>query len=231
VNTEVWKATGEARVFRPSYSVHRRGVGCLPDRSSRKNETKSMNSIQSKLWLCLFLSALTTNAFAQKVKVGYDKSVNFSQYKTYTWAEPAMPPTRPMLYATVVGSVEEELKNRGLQRADKNGDLVLIPAGGIEYGISTAAGTPMLPTYGGPPASLDATMWTGAAGAANLTSSYVPQGTLQLQFVDRSTNKVVWNGTVSEKLDVENKKQSLDRIYKAIAKLVKQFPPKGTSPR
>jgi hypothetical protein len=182
-----------------------------------------------EIWFGLLLFAVATTAFAQKVKVGYDKSVDFRRYKTYTWAEPAMPPTRPMLYATVVGSVEEELKNRGLQRADKNGDLILIPAGGIEFGISSAAGTPMLPTYGGAPASIDATMWTGAGGTANLTSSYVPQGTLQLQFVDRSTNKVIWNGTVSEKLDVEKKKESLDRIYKAIAKLIKQFPPKAAS--
>jgi hypothetical protein len=87
----------------------------------------------------------------------------------------------------------------------------------------------MLPTYGGAPASVDATMWTGGGGTANLTSSYVPKGTLQLQFVDRSTNKVIWNGTVSEKLDVENKKKSLDRIYKAIAKLIREFPPKAAS--
>jgi hypothetical protein len=192
-----------------------------------------MSKIRSKVWSELVLSALvlfalSSTAFAQKIKVGYDKSVDFSRYKTYTWAEPAMPPTRPMLYSTVVASVDDDLKNRGLQRVDKNGDLTLMPAGGIEYGISSAAGTPMLATYGGPPASVDASMWTGAGGTANLTSSYVPQGTLQLQFVDRSTNKVVWNGTVSEKLDVENKKESLDRIYKAIAKLIKQFPPKAS---
>jgi hypothetical protein len=133
-----------------------------------------------------------------------------------------------MLYSTVLASVDDDLKSKGLQRVDKNGDLTVIPAGGIEYGISSAAGTPVLATYGGPPVSVDASMWTGAGGTANLTSSYVPQGTLQLQFVDRSTNKVVWNGMVSEKLDVENKKESLDRIYKAIAKLIKQYPPKAS---
>ena len=72
-------------------------------------------------------------------------------------------------------------------------------------------------------------MWTGAGGTANLTSAYVPKGTLQLQFVDRSTNKIVWNGTVSEKLDVENKQKSLDKIYKAIAKLIKEFPQRSQS--
>ena len=186
-----------------------------------------MKKIRSQLWFHLFLSALASTAFAQKVKVGYDKSVEFSRYKTYTWTEPAMPPTRPMLYASVVGSIEHELKNRGLQRTDKDGDLILIPAGGMEFGINNAAATPVLSTYGGTPASFNATMWTGSGGTANLTSPYVPQGTLQLQFVDRSTNKIIWNGTVSEKLDVENKKKSLDRIDKAIAKLITQFPPKA----
>jgi NADPH:quinone reductase-like Zn-dependent oxidoreductase len=192
---------------------------------------KRMNSIRSTLWVCLFLFALATAAFAQKVKVGYDKSVDFSKYKTYTWAEPAMPSSRPMLYAMVVDSVDGELKDRGLQKTDKNGDLILIGAGGIEFGINAAAGTPVLNTYGGQPPSLNATMWTGAGGTSNLGASYVPEGALQLQFVDRRANKVVWNGTVSAKLDIENKKKSLDRIYKGIAKLLKQFPPKGASPK
>jgi hypothetical protein len=37
---------------------------------------------------------------------------------------------------------------------------------------------------------------------------YVPEGTLALTFVDRPSNKVVWCGTVTEKLDIENKKKS-----------------------
>ena len=56
---------------------------------------------------------------------------------------------------------------------------------------------------------------------------YVPEGTLVLTFVDRTSNKVVWSGTVSEKLDIANKKKSLELVDKAIAKLLKQFPPKG----
>lgn len=117
----------------------------------RENQEEGMSKIQKKIWPCLVLFALSSAAFAQKIKVGYDKSVDFSHYKTYTWAEPSMPPTRPMLYSTVVASVDDNLKNNGLQRVDKNGDLTLNPAGGIEYGISSAAGTPMLATYGGPP--------------------------------------------------------------------------------
>jgi hypothetical protein len=55
---------------------------------------------------------------------------------------------------------------------------------------------------------------------------YVPEGTLILTLVDHSSNKVVWTGTVTEKLDIEKKDKSLERIDKAIVKLLKQFPPK-----
>jgi hypothetical protein len=166
---------------------------------------------------------MATTSLAQKVKVGYDKSVDFSRYKTYTWAKPTMPISRPALYAVVEGSIDEALTSKGLKRVEKDGDLVLISAGGIEYGVGSAAATPIPSTYAGVPVSFDATMWTG--GSANLTNTYVPKGTLQLQFVDPHTNKILWNGTVSEKLDSQKKKESMERIQKAVTKLIQEFPP------
>jgi hypothetical protein len=188
-----------------------------------------MTSISRISCAWLLLAGLITSASAQKVKIGYDRSVDFSRYKTYTWAKPTMPVTRPLLYEMVVGSIDHELTNRGLQRTDQDGDLILIGSGGIDVGINQAAGTPILPTYGGAPSSIDATMWTGAQGASISSATYVQEGTLQLQFVDRTANKLVWNGTLSEKLDSTKKQDSLNRIDKGITKLLKQFPPKGAS--
>src|SRR6478609_1463698 len=185
-----------------------------------------MNFELIKLWAFLLIAVIPgTNGFAQKVNVGYDKSEDFSRYGSYTWAEPEVSPSRPLLYASIVGSIDHELKAKGLARTDSGGDLTLIPAGGMEFGLSSAAGTPIMPSYGGAPPAIDATMWSGATGSSNLTSSYVPEGTLVLSFVDRQSNKIIWAGTVKQKLEVENKKRSLDLIDKAIAKLLKQYPP------
>jgi uncharacterized protein DUF4136 len=178
------------------------------------------------LWIYLLILASSIMAFAQKVKVGYDKGADFSKYTTYTWVEPSPPPSRPLLYLSIVGSVDYELKAKGLTRVEKDADLLLMPAGGMEYGMNVAASTPVSPTYGGPPPAIDSTMWTGAGGFSNLMAPYVPEGTLALTFVDRAANKVIWTGTVSEKLDMENKKKSLEVIDKSIVKLLKQFPPK-----
>jgi len=175
--------------------------------------------------ICLLMASLSLSSFAQKVKVGYDKQTNFLNFKSYTWAEPAMPPVRPLLYESIVASIDSQLKTKGLVRVGKDGDLTLIPAGGLDFGFNVAAGTPILPTLGGPPPMIDATMWTGATGPSNLMAPLVSEGTLMLTFVDRSTNKVIWTGIVREKLDIERKDKSLQLVTKAIGKLLKRFPP------
>jgi len=180
-----------------------------------------------RLGTWLLLAALPLNAWAQKVKVGYDKGADFGKFKTYSWAAPAMPVTRPMLYDSVIGSVDAELKAKGLTRVDGEGDLILVPASGMEMSVNVAVGTPILPTYAGPPPTIDATMWMGATGPSNLMAPYVPEGTLVLTYVDRVANKEIWTGSVKEKLDLQNKMKSLERVQKAIAKLLKEFPPKS----
>ena len=187
-----------------------------------------MTTARTGVYTLLLLTGFATGLFAQKVKIGYDKSADFSKYKTYSWADQTMPTTRPLLYTMVVGSIDTELEKRGLQRVDKDGDLILASRGGIEFGTNAAAATPILPTYSQPPYALDSTMWTGDTFAVNRTSIYVPDGTLQLQFVDRVANKIVWNGLVCQKLDMEKKSKSLELVNKAIAKLLRVFPPKNS---
>jgi hypothetical protein len=184
-----------------------------------------MNLHRSGFWISLLLTGLATSVFAQKIKVGYDKSVDFSRYKSYTLAEPGVQPTRPLLYASIVGSIDHELTSKGFARTQSDGDLILVPAGGTEFGLNQAAGTPISPTYSGPPPALDATMWTGAGGSSASMAMYVPEGALELEFIDRRANKVVWSGTVTVKLDIERKTKSLELIDKSIVKLLKGFPP------
>ncbi len=181
---------------------------------------------QRQLWMSLLLIAVVYPAFSQKVEVGYDKTIDFSRYRTYTIPKPSMQPTRPLLYSTVMGAIYNELKAKHFEATDSGGDLILIYTGGMEFGINVAGGTPILPTYSGPPLSVNATMWTGAAGPDNLrTAPYVPEGNLMLTFVDPHTHTIVWSGTVSQNLDIEQKNDSLKRVEKAVSKLLKKFPP------
>jgi len=180
---------------------------------------------RNKLCIGLLVAALAISAPAQKVKVGYNKSVDFSKYKTYTLAEPATPPARPMLYATLVTSIDAEMNSKGFQRVEKNGDLTLQLAGGVDFGISVSGDTPLVSSNNGPPPAINATMWTGAGGAQGALQPAIPDASLELEFIDRSANQIVWSGTVTQALDMERKDKSLDLAIKAVTKLLKPFPP------
>lgn len=165
------------------------------------------------------------SCFAQKVKVGYDKATDFSKFKTYSWTEPALPPVHPVAFEAVVARADVELRARGLTKVSNNGDLILTPTGGVDFGFAGVASTPILPTYSGPPPSINGGMWTGATGPST-AGTYVPEGSLVLTFVDRTKNRVVWSGSVKQKLDLQQKHKSLELIDKAVIKLFKGFPRK-----
>ena len=176
-----------------------------------------------KLCTYLLLGLISTTGFAQKVKVGHDKSVDFKKFTTYSWAQPATLPGSPTLYETVVASVDHQLESKGLKRTEDDADLILTPAGGMDFGFAGAASTPIAP-YGGPAAAYNPTMWTGAGPTSAAT--LVTEGTLVLTFIDRINNKTVWSGSVKQKLDVYDKRKSLELADKAVIKLLKQFPSK-----
>lgn len=185
-----------------------------------------MNCSRPLIYAALVLS-FAIQAFGQKVKIGYDKAADFSKYRTYTWAKPQTNPERPVLYDYVVKAVDAELRTKGLEKTESSGDLTLVPAGGIDYGSNLQAGTPVLPVYGGgPPPSMNATMWTGAQPALGSSGPITAKGNLTLEFVDRQSNDVVWNGSVTQALDPTQKQESLILAEKAVVKLLKKFPPK-----
>lgn len=177
---------------------------------------------------CLLVSVCTIseNALAQKVKVGYDKSVDFSRYKTYTLQQPPTPPNRPILYASIAGSIKNELEAKGLASVEKEGDLTLIATGGLDYGLPSATNVTSDSDPRGQAPQVDVLLWAGFKPPPGSAGKSLPDGTLELTFVDRATNKAVWSGIVLQKLDPAKKEQSLQRIGTAINKLLMEFPSK-----
>ncbi len=151
-----------------------------------------MRNERGSVLAVLIVAVITASAFGQKVKIGYDKGVDFSKYKTYTWAKLDHPLERPQLYKTAVATIDQDLDAKGLTKVDANGDLTLSASGGIDFG------------YNMPPSpNMNTDMWYGDTGAPILLAPLLAQGSLILQFVDRSDEKMVWRGTVMQKLDLE----------------------------
>jgi hypothetical protein len=179
-----------------------------------------------KLQTLLWIGILSATCFGQKVKVGHDKTVDFSKYKSYTFHVPEAT-GRPFLYMTVVSSIKTEVEAKGLTSVENDGDLTLTANGGFDYGSNSDMGlTPDSCTNCKAPL-VDPMDWTGKMGPPGSSGTGHPKGVLELIFVDRASNKVVWAGTVEQKLDPEKKQKSLEKAQAAIKKLLVEFPPKS----
>jgi hypothetical protein len=187
-----------------------------------------MRSDLRKLQVLLIVVALFIPwGFAQKVKVGYDKSADFSKYKTYTLKLPPAPNSRPLLYASVVGSIKNGIESKGLTSMDEGGDLTVIAAGSLDYGLNSDI-NPLADTCANCQApQVDVLKWAGFKPPPGSAGKPQPKGTLKLDIVDRATNKEVWAGMVVQKLDAEKRDESLQKIGAAIEKLLAEFPPKA----
>ncbi len=163
--------------------------------------------------------------FAQKINVGYDKSVDFSRYKSYSLQIPEAT-GRPFLYMTVVSTIQSEVESKGFARQDTEGDLVVRANGSLEYGLNSDIGFTSDSCRNCKAPLVDPMEWTGKMAPPGSSGSPLPKGALELIFVDRVSNKVVWAGTVMEKLDPEKKEKSLEKAHAAIKKLLMEFPPR-----
>lgn len=187
-----------------------------------------MNSGMRKLQLLLVVATLSvTYCFAQKVNVGYDKKADFSKYKSYAVQKPATDPTRPILYAEIMGTIKNDLEAKGISSVPQDGDLILIATGGFDYGGGSDADLLSDSCANCQRPLVDPQDWTGKIPAPGPSGISLPKGTLKLTFVDRATNKVVWTGTVTQKINPDKKDQALQRVHAGIDKLMGEFPPKG----
>jgi len=178
-------------------------------------------------FLAVVVMLSTPCCFAQKVKVGYDKTVDFSKYKSYTLREPVVTPNRPLLYASIVSSIKNDLGAKGITSLKKDGDLTLIATGGFDLGMESDSELLSDSCKDCQRPLVDPQDWTGKAPAPGPSGMALPKGTLKLTFVDRANNKVVWTGTVTQKLDQTKPEQSLQKLDTAVNKLIADFPPKA----
>lgn len=180
----------------------------------------------------MFAAIIIPPVSAQKVTVGYDKTVDFTAYKTFSLQPPANPPSRPLVYASVIGTITDELQAKGLRNANKDSNLILIASGDIGYGLSPNPNLLSDSCSNCQTPLRDPRPWAGSPPPVFGTSGKpAPKGTLQLTFIERTSNKLVWSGTVVQKLNEDKKEESLQRIAAAIKKLLAEFPPGGGEQR
>jgi hypothetical protein len=149
-----------------------------------------------------------------QVSTDYDPAANFSQYKTFSFMP--MGKIDSITAGRIETAITLALQARGLQKAPATGDLqISVRARRSHEKVITSVG------YGGYGWGRG---WRGGMGTTTVQN--VPVGTLVVDLVDASANKLVWQGMATDTIDPSSTgREKQDELNSAMAKLFAGYPP------
>ncbi len=153
---------------------------------------------------------------AQDVTSNYVPGTDFTKYKTYKWIviEGAEQPDQ-IVDAQIKTAIDSVLSGKGFRKV--TGDPADLYVG---YQVAVQQER-QWNAYGG-----GGLRWGGGMGTA--TSSTISIGTLALDMYDSAAKALVWKGQATKTLDAgASAEKRQQNIQKAMAKLLKDFPPKA----
>jgi hypothetical protein len=185
------------------------------------------SAIFGLLLFCLLLLMSISTARAQDVTVDFDKSVDFSKLKTYSWTS-GIAAQNYLIDQQIRARIEEHLATKGLRQIKEGGDLGVLYISAVETDVQVSTsswvstGNWMTPITSG--ISIKSQMWN------------VEMGRLVVCLFDASGKILLWRGTARTRLSDRSTKQNPGeamkedarkvegKIRRAVEKMFRQFP-------
>jgi Domain of unknown function (DUF4136) len=158
----------------------------------------------------LLLTAVTLTA--QDVRYNFMPKTDFSKYRTYKWVKIGDAHPDQIMDAEIKQSVDSQLAAKGMTKTDSdNADLYIGYQRAVDQEVQwNAWGTRAF-----------------GSGMGSWTSSTISIGTLVLDMYDPGREQLVWTGQATKTIDPSsNPEKNLKNLDKAVAKLLKNYPPK-----
>lgn len=167
--------------------------------------------------LCL-LAMTAGSALAQKVTTDHDRSVNFTQYKTYRWLKE--PKTQnPLMRQRIIQEINDALQARGLRLVTTE-DADLAVAAHVATRDERTLNT-FYDGFGG--------RWRfGGFGFATTTENVYEVDTLIVDIFDSKTRQAIWRATASKSVS-GNPEKNTKSLSKAVDKMFEKYPPSPAS--
>lgn len=175
--------------------------------------------------IMLFLLSAGT-AGAQDIRYNFDKSADFSRFKSYKWVDlKGASRLNDLAERQVKAAVDAELAKKGLTRIDTdNADLYI----GYQAGIGQEKQFTSFSSDWGYGGGWYRGGWYGGHGMSTTTgqTSTIYTGQLALDMYDSSNHTIVWRGVASKTINPKAKPDKQQKnLNKAVAKLLKKYPP------
>ena len=177
-----------------------------------------MKALATAVAVVLLLPAL---ALAQKTSFDFDKSADFSKFKTYALKD-GTKVGDPLVDNRIVAGIESELGAKGLKRNDAAPDIVVVYHVAFDKQKDITAYNSGYGGYG--------YRWGGGWGTTNVRVNEILVGTLVIDVADANKKEVVWRGMGVKEVDTQAKAEKRDKnIAGAVKKILANFPPKQKS--
>jgi len=174
-------------------------------------------------WLMVVAATLMgAAAFAQDVKVDYDRDADFSALKTFS-VKIGTSWNNPLGEERFVKEFEQALTEKGWAKVDANPDALVVLHGATEVKrtLNTFYSGSGMGGYG-------AYGWRGVGGvgmgSATTTESEYLVGTLVADIFDAKTKKLVFRGTATDEVS-DKPEKNIKKMEKVTSKMFKNFPP------
>ena len=185
------------------------------------------------LFSALGLLVVASYAFGQDVRYNFDKSTDFSRFKTYKWVTLKGATTaNDLANKQIRNAVDAELAIKGLTKVDDDSANLYI---GFQAGIGQEKQFTSFSSdwrYGagwGYGAGWYRGGWYGPAGGMSTTTgstSTIYVGQLAVDMYDSTNHDLVWRGLASKTIDEKAKPEKQQKnLAKAIKKMLKNYPP------
>jgi hypothetical protein len=165
---------------------------------------------------------------ADTVKSDYNHQASFAQMHTYSWGD--VKTSNPLYVDRIKQAVNQQLQAKGWQLVPSGGDTTVFATGNVrnEKQIETMY-SGLGPGWGG------GWGWRGwgwgaggGFGTATTTTRNQPVADLVIDIFTTSNKQLVWRGMIQRAVSDKTEK-NIKNLDKDVAKLFKDFPPKGES--
>jgi hypothetical protein len=186
-----------------------------------------MMRVSSLVLPVLCVLTASSPAVAQDVRFNYDKSANFTSFRTYKWVDiKGATKLADLPERQVKAAVDAELARKGLTKSESGtADLYI--------GYQAAVGqekeyTSFDSGWGYGPGWYGGGWYGGGGGMTTGQTSTIYIGQLALDMYASSPQTLVWRGVASKTLDPKAKPEKQQKnLDKAVAKVLKNFPPQA----
>jgi len=168
---------------------------------------------------------LASCASGPTIRTDYDRSVDFSQYKTYAYFQPISIESRN--YTSLIGdhfraSIDREMTARGYVKST-NPDLLINVSAVINDKTRVTQTTTMPPPYYGYRRGYY-DPWRGYGYGTETHVSQYSEGTVNIDIVDPKLKRLVWEGVAIGTITDKKRKNARQVISNGVALVFAEYP-------